>query len=560
MQRLLNVFNKEYGGLHEAAYLLGAFAIFSQVLALVRDRLLAGTFGAGAELDIYYTAFRIPDFIYVTVASLVSSAVVIPFFIKRFGGGNHNEIIAARAFINSLFTAFIIFILFISIIVWIFMPFFAEIIAPGFDTDMTSKLIFLSRILLLSPILLGVSNLFGTITQSFRRFFVYAISPVVYNVGIIIGILAFGQEFGISGVVFGVIIGATFHVAIQAPTVFNEGFLPIFSKIKIYEIKEVIMSSIPRTIALSAAHLVLIFFIALASSMGEGSIAVFNFAFNLQSVPLSIIGVSYSVAAFPTLARLFVNGDRGEFISNVIEAARHIIFWSLPVLVLFIVLRAQIVRTILGTGYFDWSDTRLVAAGLALFSVSVVAQGVVLLFVRGYYAAGNTRTPLFVNIFSSAIMIISVFILLSFFREFPLFKFFIEDILRVSYLNGTEVLMLPLAFSVGSIINALILWVLFRRDFNLSVLHLRKTFFHSFAGSMFMGFVAYRFLEIFDNIFNINTFFGIFFQGLLSGILGIIAGLIFLHLLKNQEISDIWESLHHRFWRVETVAPEQNEL
>ena len=168
--------------------------------------------------------------------------------------------------------------------------------------------------------------------------------------------------------------------------------------IKWHEVKSVMALSVPRTLTLSANHLVLLVFGSFASLAGEGSISIFNLSFNLQSVPLSIVGVSYSVAAFPILVRMFSNGERDAFIEQTLSSLRHIIFWSLPVMVLFIVLRAQIVRTVLGTGEFGWPETRLTAAALALFSLSILAQSVILLVVRGYYAAGRTKVPLVVNL------------------------------------------------------------------------------------------------------------------------------------------------------------------
>ena len=331
VQRLINIFHKEWGGLHEAAYLLGIFAIFSQILALVRDRLLAGSFGAGGSLDVYYSAFRIPDFIYFSVASLVSVSVLIPFFIKRLEANKENGKTDAYKFINDIFSIFFVAIIVVSVGAFFLVPFLSEFVVPGFDQVARDNFILLSRILLLSPILLGLSNLLGSITQSHRQFLVYALSPVFYNVGIIIGIVAFYPTLGLSGLAWGVALGAMFHLFVQVPAVIRKGFALRFSlKIDFSDIKEVIMLSLPRTVALSINQISIIFLIAFASLMNEGSISIFNFSFNLQSVPLSIIGVSYSVAAFPTLARLFSSGENNKFAEHVALAAKHIIFWSLP--------------------------------------------------------------------------------------------------------------------------------------------------------------------------------------------------------------------------------------
>ncbi len=556
VQRLFKMLYQETSGLHEAAFLLAGFALFAKLLALVRDRLLAYSFGANIDLDIYYAAFRIPDFIYVSLASLVASAVLIPFIIERFERNKKDT----YKFFNSVFTVFFVAITAVSGLVFFAMPFLSKIIAPGLGYEAQSELVILSRIMLLSPIFLGLSGLFASITQTLRCFIVYAIAPVLYNIGIIIGIVALYPFLGLSGLAYGVVLGAFFHMLIQLPVLFRNGFIPRISLPLWSDIREVVLLSFPRTIALSANQFVVLVFIAIASLMTEGSIAIFNFSFSLQSVPLSIIGVSYSIAAFPTLTRLFSSGEQDKFVEQVIVAVRHIIFWSVPLLVLFIVLRAQIVRTVLGTGEFDWADTRLTAAALALFVISVVAQSLILLFVRGYYAAGHTKKPLFINLFSSGLIIVVAFFLVKAFTAYDFFRYFMESLFRIEGLPGGEIIMLPLAFSLGVLVNVMVLWIFFKKDFNMSSQRITKTLKESFYAAITMGFVAHQALRVFDNVFDINTFVGIFSQGFLSGLLGIIAGVILLRILKNKEIEDVWRTLHHRFWRRRPIAPDQNEL
>ena len=382
---IINAINKEIVGLHQAAYLLGFFAILSQVLALFRDRILASHFGADSTLDLYYSAFRIPDILFVTVASVVSISVLIPFLIERYEKGEAQ----AKEFIDTVFSFFFAFIAVVGIIAYFTSPYFLSKLFPVFaqNEETFNSLVSLTRILLLSPVFLGLSNLLASITQIHKRFFVYAMSPVFYNIGIIIGIIFLYPIFGINGLGLGVALGAFLHFAIQIPFILNIGMFPSFSfPIKLSFIKNIIYTSLPRTITVSANEISELFLISFASFFVEGSSSVFNFSFNLQSVPFSIIGVSYSLAAFPTLTRLFSSGSHKDFVEQMIDSARHIIFWSVPVSVLFIVLRAQIVRTILGAGRFNWDDTRPTADALALFPVSLVAQNLVTLFVRCYYS------------------------------------------------------------------------------------------------------------------------------------------------------------------------------
>ncbi len=546
--------NREISGLHQAAYLLGFFAICSQVLALFRDRILASAFGAGNTLDLYYSAFRIPDVLFVTVASIVSISVLIPFLIERFEKGEAE----AKEFIDTVFSFFFCFMIVAGIVAFVTAPYFMGLLFPAFKSSSSwPDLILLTRILLLSPVFLGFSNLLASITQIHRRFFIYAISPVVYNIGIIVGIVFFYPVFGLAGLGMGVALGAFLHFAIQVPFIVSQRMFPRFRlPIKWSFIKKIVFTSLPRTITVSSNELAELFLISFASFFVSGSISVFNFSFNLQSVPFSIIGVSYSLAAFPTLTRLFSSGHKSEFLKHMIDSVRHIIFWSIPITVLFIVLRAQIVRTILGAGRFDWNDTRLTAAALALFTISLLAQNLVALFVRSYYSQGKTKTPLLMNVLSAGLIILGSFYLVHFFQSNSFFQNFIESILKVEGLPGTVVLMLPLGFTLGVIVNLIIHWIGFNYHFPSFSKSVFRTLFEVFGASTIMGFVTYRCLNIFDTVFNINTLVGIFLQGFLSGIIGIVSGILILYLLHSKELAEVWGTLHKKIWQADVVVPD----
>jgi|SRR3989338_8746559 len=558
VKRIINLLNKEISGLHEAAYLLAVFTFASQLLALIRDRSLASFFGAGETLDIYYASFRIPDFIFITIASIVSISVLIPFLADK----SRKENDEMQNFVDSVFTIFFSFIVLVSLIVFLFTPVILAKMFPLFSVGALSQAISLTRVLLLGPIFLGLSNLFASIIQLNKKFLVYAISPLLYNLGIIFGIFFLYPSFGLIGLGWGVVLGAFMHLAVQIPVASSVGLLPKFTKrINFVDIKKVTLLSLPRTLTMSANQIALFFLVAIASSVGVGAITVFSLSFNIQSVPMSVIGVSYSVAAFPTLTRLFFAEERQKFLGQMISASRHIIFWSLPALALFVVLRAQIVRTILGTGQFDWSATRLTAACLAMFAFSVAAQSLILLFIRGYYAMGNTRRPLFINIFSSASIIVFAFIFSWLFKEFDIFKYFVEDMFRVEDLAGTNVLMLAFSYSLGTILNAVLLMIMFEKDFDKFIPSISKTFWHSLFASIIMGFVAYRFLDFFGKYFDLDTLAGIFAQGFFAGIIGIFAGILTLSIMGNRELKEAKKALSKKIWKVGgIVLPEKREL
>lgn len=538
---------------------MGFFAFLSQVLALFRDRSIAHFIGPSQSLDAYYAAFRVPDLIFICIASLASITVIIPFVLAKMEKGAVTAL--AQKYLNDIFTIFFAVMVLVSVIAFFLMPYLVSFVAPGFDPLMQSKVIELSRIMLLSPILMGLSNLFGTVTQLFRRFFIYSLSPILYNMGIIIGVIFLYPIFGIYGLAGGVALGAFMHFAIQIIASRSCGFAPKLSfNVNFPEIKKVALTSLPRTLGLAFNNIALISIIALASYLEAGSISIFNLSFNLQSVPLNIIGISYAVAAFPTLAKSVSSGKMDEFKNHLKSAARAIIFWSLPVTFLFIVVRAQIVRVILGSGSFSWENTRLVAASLAIFSVSVIAQGMIALLSRSYYAVGNTKRPLTINLLCSVVIIILSFLFTHLFQNMAMFRYFIESMLKVTDIPGTEVLMLPLAYSVGTILNFILQWFFVRRDFMEGESFITKTFFQSLGASFFLGLVAYLSLNILSPIFGTTTFWGVFLQGFISGILGIFAAILVLYLLKNEELKDIRKALHTKFWRTKIVPPSQEGL
>lgn len=566
VSRIINLLNREFRNINQAAIILGIFTLLAQILAMFRDRAFAATLGPSSELDIYFASFKIPDFLFVSVASLASVTVLLPFLVQKLGLSESGELngssVKARKMLNDVFTVFMGAMVGVSVIVFILMPKIAVLVAPGFDTAQLTELVSISRIMLLSPILLGLSNMLGSVTQMFKKFFVFALSPVFYNIGIIIGVTAFYPAFGLHGLAFGVVLGALLHLLIQFPVLARQRFIPKLSfDIDWQEIKRITALSLPRTLGLALNSLALVVITAIASKVGEGAVSIFQFSLNFQNVPLGIIGVSYSVAAFPTLARYFSGANMEDFVSYISLAAKQIIFWAMPVMFLFIVLRAQIIRVILGTGSFSWDDTRLTAAGLALFSLSIVGQCLILLFTRGYYAAGNTKRPLSINLISAGITISLSFLLIMLFKQYEGVQYFFESLLRIEDLPNTELVMLPLAFSIGSIVNTLFLWGYFRKDFKIKDIYLWRSFLEVFAGSFFIGYVAYISLDIFDEVFNINTFWGILGQGFVSGVLGIIAGIIVLKILKNPELEGVWRSLKSKnFFKTDVVSSGQGEV
>ena len=392
--------------------------------------------------------------------------------------------------------------------------------------------------------MLGLSNFFGSIVQYEKRFLLYALSPLLYNLGIITGAFFGAAQFGVWAIVWGVVLGACMHMLVVGLWTYRSGYGPKFTS-QLYwpEIKNTFLLSVPRTISLSASSLVGLFFVAIAAKFPTGSIAVYTFAFNLQSIPLVIIGASYSLAAFPTLAGHYIKQELAAISECLNSGLRHIIFWSLPVTALFIILRAHIVRVILGTGAFDWSDTKITAAALALFVLSAVFQSLQLFLTRAHYAFGKTRLPLFINLGSSTLTVLLALFLAKLAPGGTFFSL-VAGLLKVPGMARVAVLGLPIAFSVGALVSAALLWFFLEKSVRDSSFNsVLTTISQTLIGALTVGLATTLALRVFDNFFDLDSFLEVFLHGFVSGVVGILAGVIILLLLGNREIKEIKSKL-----------------
>ena len=430
----MKLLNRQFKTIFGAGIVLASFNLLSKIIGLLRDRILAGSFGAGDTLDIYYTAFRIPDFIFNLIVIGAVSAAFIPVFIEKY----EKDKSGAWDLISNFLNFSLIIIALISVVLLIFTPQLMEYIAPGFDADNKEAAIALTRLMFLSPIIFAISTIVGSALQSLQKFMAYAIAPIFYNLGIIIGALVFApmMDKAYMGLGWGVVLGALMHLAVQFPALVNSGFH--WRKVLNFKdsaLRKIITLMIPRTIGLAALQINFIVINAIASTLAVGSITVFNFANHLQYLPIGFFGVSLATAAFPTFTRRALT-DRARFVQNVSSAIRNITLMVLPVSIAMYFLRFWIVDIVLGVGNFSVSDITLTAEVLGIFSFSILAYSLILILSKAYFAVQNTRTPVIFSIVS-----IAVNIYLSF---------------QFAYLG---VIGLAIAFSLAGNLNALLLLI-----------------------------------------------------------------------------------------------------
>jgi len=457
------LFNSQTKTITGGALILAISALISRLLGIVREWLLASKFGAGPELDIYFTAFRIPDLIYNVLIAGGIVVAFLPLFSEYFSKDEKE----AWQFATNLLNVLLIFLILISLLLFIFTPALLKLIAPGFSPEAQARCISLTRLMLLSPILFGLSSIFSGILQYFNRFLVYGLALILYNLGIILGIWFLSPYFGILGVCLGVILGALFHFLIQVPSGINCGFSykPIL-KFQDPRIKRVFVLMFPRVFGIAAHQINLMVITAIASTLTLGSITVFNFANNIQSLPIGIIGISFAIAAFPKFTKFQAEAKNGELIARFRSIFLKILYLIIPTSFLVFILRNQIVNLILRHGRFSQLSAQLTAASLGLFCFGLWASTLIPLTLRAFFALQDTKTPTLIAIFTVVLNIILSIALVSFLKEPTLFQAALLKTFKLEAIEGFEVLGLPLAFSLSSIFQFILLLIFLLKKIN----------------------------------------------------------------------------------------------
>jgi len=478
--------------------------IFSQLLGLVRQRLLAGLFGASDTLGIYLASTRMPDFLFQLIIAGALSSAFIPVFSDYLAKGKEDMAykIASTLLVLSLF----IFSIF-AIILFIFAPVFSKLMAPGFSESQIVLMANLMRIIIFGELLFVVGSFLSAILQSFNHFFIPGIASALYNLGIILGILLLYPFLGIFSAAVGVILGALIFLLVQVPSIKRVGFSfrPSYTlkSIKDSGVFEVIKLIWPRTLAIGVSQLGTLITVTLVSFLPTPgrNYVIFDYAQTLAFAPVVLFGQAIAQAAFPVLSK---EKDKIEdFKSTFITSFNQVLYIVLPISALLLVLRIPAVRLVFGAGQFDWAATVLTGKTLAFFSLSIFAQALIYLVSRGFYALHDTKTPLLINAFSTVLMIILAWI----------FIFFTQS----------GVLGIALAFSVANIVDFLLLLiVLDRKVHGFAKRDLLLSDFKIFLATIFTGFALYVPIKLLDQlVFDTTKTVNLLLLTGISGVLGL---------------------------------------
>lgn len=316
--------------------------------------------------------------------------MLLPMFARRF----HEEKEEAWKFVSNLLNTLFVCFTGLAVLLFFLAPFLVELVAPGFSSETKELTASLARVMLLSPILFGLSAVFSSLLQYFQRTLAFAFAPVLYNLGIIGGIVFLVPLFGIWGVAMGVLLGAFLHLSSQAFIAFIIGFRwSSFISFKDKNLREMFWLGIPRTVAGGLYQLNLVALTALASTLGAGSLVIFNFANNVQYLPSSVAGVSFALASFPAFSTMAAQGQHQEFRKFFAKALQSTVLVVLPLAILLFVFRGEVSHILFQTGKFQKESAEVVSSLLGVFSIGILFQALIPLISRAFFALSDTKTP-----------------------------------------------------------------------------------------------------------------------------------------------------------------------
>lgn len=528
---LFQIFKSESTTVIGAAILVGIFSFASRLIGLVRDRVLAGMFGAGNTLDVYYAAFKVPDFLFSLIVVGALSASFIPLFTKYYQNPLQRE--RAWQFTNTILHMVGICMIVVSGVLFIFANQMAVLIAPGFDHLKQAEVALFTRVMLFSEVLLSVSMIFGSVLQSMKRFFLYSLAPIFYNVGIIIGAVFLTKWLGPIGLPLGVVLGALMHFSLQAVGLKGTGYHYTWTlRWKDRDAQTVLRTMVPRVIGVGMNQLLFLILTIIASTLAVGSVTIFQFAYNVEFFPIGVFGVSYAIAVFPTLSEHVASGRMDKFQTVFASTIRQLLFFMIPATITFLLLRAQIVRVVVGAGAFDWNATILAADTLAFFALTFIPQACVYILARAFFALHDTVTPLTAGIVSAILGITSAFL---FTRTFG-------------------VIGLAMAFGIAECVNATLLWILLRQKIgSLHEMNILQGLFRMIPAALVAGIAMYFTRAFVSEHIALDSFVHVLTQLLVTSAAGALVYFGVLALLRSEELYSFFASLTRR--QLKQAAP-----
>lgn len=515
-----------------AAFVIMAMVLFSSILGLVRQRLFLHFFEP-EELSLFFASFRLPDLVFQLLAFGIFSSAFIPVFTKLHRGDPKVAFETAAKVMNLALVGFLIFAIVFSLLAE---PVYS-LFAPGYTDSEHLIIASLARVLLIAQGLFIVSYILTGILESLRRFFVSALAPIFYNIGIISFTILFSDQMGLWAPTLGALFGAFLHLIVQLPSAYKLGFRFSKSFDLSPEVRKIGRLAAPRVVELAFLQITRVSDLFFTSIISSAALTFYSLADAVRIMPITLFGVSLAKAALPTLAN--IDEDKKLFKKAFLKTLYQICFLVMPVASTLIVLRVPVVRLLFGTDKFDWEATVQTGFVLSVFAISIPFQSAAALLSRAFYARHDTTTPVKVSILGVAISIT----------------------LSVTFIvfMGLPTWALAASFTIGVVFQAIALYYLLSRELNGGTLFVLVPIIKSAVASAVSGGVMFVIIRFFDrsvwvkNLSFVGNIQGLDFEKFvidtrytfnllfLTGLTAITGGLVYLgvsFLLRSGELGD----------------------
>lgn len=519
--------NRLHASVGMASVIVAGLTLASRLVGLVRVRIFASTFGAGEVLDIYYAAFRIPDFLMGVLIVGTLSIAALP-VISQYALKGKAEL--WRLVSNLLNITFLLMAVLCGLAA-ILAPWLVSLVVPGFSEAAQSQVVVLTRFILLAQVVLAVGTVMSTSLNALKRFVFAGLAPVLYNIGLIVGVLVFYPHVGMVGLAYGVVLGAVLHLI----TLCLDFSLAGFRWAAVFRLdrgmRDVLRLYLPRLFTIDLSQVSLLLAAIFGSLLTSGSIAVYALGFDIQAVPVGVFAFAIATASFPHLADYFAQKDVASFTRLLREGLARVVFFMLPIAMLLLLLRAHAVRILYGAGQFSWEDTSATFTILGILAFSLIGQSLLPLLSRALLARHESRLPVAANLAAVVINIIAALVLV------PRFG-----------INGVA-----MSYAVAVSSNALLLYGLLRSSLHrdpegaavLAVAErwLVSTIWKILSASLALALTSYGTLYAADVLLNTRTWIGLAAQ---AGVSTVVGGAVYLVCAKALRLSDataLWDLL-----------------
>jgi len=522
--KLKGFLSRPQNSISSASLVLAITFGLSAILGFLRSRFLYSQFFSCCvlDLDAYNAAFRLPDLIFKLLVTGALSASFIPVFASYLHKDKQIAYRMASSVINILLVIFTIS----AIVIFIFVRPLSNLIASGFTTYQVDLMVNMTRILLIAQIFFLLSNFVTGILHVEQTFIVPSLSPIIYNIFIIISIFTLVPVFGIYGPVIGAVVGAFFHLAIQLPLLFRQGFnYQLIVDRNLAGVKEVFRLMVPRSLSLGLGEIentVTLFF---ASSLVAGSISILNLSLQLIYLPSRIFGSTVGQASLPILSKSVAHNQMDVFRDTVRKTIIRSLYLALPISVLILVNRVGIVRIAFGTKQFPWSATLLTAKTLAFLVPAIASQAVIQILVRAFYALHDTKTPLRISAVSLIFNVLTSY-------------------LFVNYTNW-GILGLAVSASVSNLVQCIGLCIVFVQKIDgdgWADTYLRAS--KILVVSTISGIFSWLSIQVVDQfVFDTSKTFFVMLTFAISTVVGVICYIVFSLIFKIDELTQFSQYL-----------------